>query len=88
MKVKSTNCLSQPFQVSNGGRHESILSSHLFAIYLDNFSHELNKVRAGCIIGNAKFNRIFYADGLWWFCPSVLKVTRLNERLCQIRCAS
>ena len=39
---------------------------------MDNLSQELNKLRAGCFIGNVKFNHMFYADDLYCFCPGVI----------------
>ena len=40
------------FNVSNGVR----LSPYLFAVYMDDLSSELNKINAGCIVGNLKLN--------------------------------
>ena len=59
MKVRWGNCPSQPFQLSNSVRHQSILGPHLFAIYMDDLSHKLNKVHGGCFIDNVKFKHSF-----------------------------
>ena len=64
--------------VSNGVRQGSVLSPCLFAVYVDDLSKELNKINAGCIVGNLKFNHIMYADDLCCFCPSL---SVLNELL-------
>ena len=45
---------------------------------MDDLSNELNKVNAGCIVGNLKLNHITYADDLCCFCPSL---SGLNELL-------
>ena len=46
--------MSDSFNVSNGVRQGSVLSPYLFAVYMDDLSSELNKVNAGCIVGNLK----------------------------------
>ena len=56
--------MSNSFNVSNGVRQGSVLSPYLFAVYMDDLSSELNKVNAGCIVGNLKLNHIMYADDL------------------------
>ena len=78
LMIKWGNCMSDSFNASNGVRQGSVLSPYLFAVYMDDLSSELNKVNAGCIVGNLKLNHIMYADDLCCFCPSR---TGLNELL-------
>ena len=70
--------MSDSFNVSNGVRQGGVLSPYLFAVYMDDLSSELNKVNAGCSVGNLKLNHIMYADDLCCFCPSL---SGLNELL-------
>ena len=46
-----------------GVRQEGLLSSYLFAIDIDDLSVELNKLQAGCCIGNNLINHILLAGG-------------------------
>ena len=48
--------MSDPFHVSNGVCQGSVLSSYLFAVYMDDLSCELNKINAGCMVENLKLN--------------------------------
>ena len=48
-----------------------ILSPYLFAVYIDQLSKDLNRVPAGCYIGNTLVNHIIYADDICCFSPSV-----------------
>ena len=50
--------MSDSFNVSNGIRQGSVLSPYLFAVYMNDLSSELNKVNAGCTVGNLKLNHI------------------------------
>ena len=46
-------------------------SPYLFAIYIDDLSVELNKLQAGCCIGNNLINHILFADDLCCFSASL-----------------
>jgi len=43
----------------------------LFAVYLDDFSNELNNIKDGCYTGEALLNHLMFADDICVFCPSV-----------------
>jgi len=47
------------------------IESYLFAVYLDVLSIELNKVKAGCYIGEVPLNHLMFADDICVFFPSV-----------------
>ena len=71
MQVKWGNRLSESFLITNGVRQGGVLSPYLFAIYIDNLSMELNKLQAGCCIGNILINHILFADDLCCFSASL-----------------
>ena len=52
-------------------RQGGIFSPYLFAVYIDQLSKDLNRVPAGCYIGNTLVNHIIYADDVCCFSPSV-----------------
>ena len=54
MKVKWGNCLSSLFSVSNGVR-QVVCLVHTCLLY-DDLSVKLNCVKAGCFLGNSRFN--------------------------------
>ena len=64
MQVKWGNCRSKSFLVTNGVRQGGVLSPYIFAIYVDDLYVELNKLQAGCCIGNNLINHILFADDL------------------------
>ena len=70
--------LSDSFNMNNGIRQGSILSPHLFNVYVDVLNHDLNKSRVGCHIANDPMNNFSYADDLVLVAPSV---TALNDLL-------
>ena len=55
MQVKWGSSFSKSFLVTNGVR-QGVLSPYLFAIYIDDLSVKLNKLRAGCCVGNSLIN--------------------------------
>ena len=71
MQVKWGNCLSKSFLVTSGVRQGGVLSPYLFAIYIDHLSVELNKLQAGCCIGNNLINHILFVDNLCCFSVSL-----------------
>ena len=71
MQVKWGNDFSDSFRVSNGVRQGGVLNPYLFALYLDELSSKLMKIEAGCCIGDAVLNHIFFADDICLLCPSL-----------------
>ena len=71
MQMKWDNCVLKPFFVSNGVRQGRVLSPHLFTVYIHDLLVKLNKIKAGCYIGNSLLNHILFADDLGCFSPSL-----------------
>ena len=71
--------MSEEFGVSNGVRQGGILSPHLFKIYLDDLSSELNKKKLGCNINGVSLNHLLYADDMVVLAPSPLALQRLID---------
>ena len=65
------------FTVGNGVRQGSILSSNLFAVYVDDLSVNLIDSGQGCCIDNVFINHLFYADDLCLMAPSPSALQRL-----------
>ena len=49
--VQWAGLISSTFTVSNGVRQGEILSPHLFNVYVNDLSEELNKCNTGCLVG-------------------------------------
>ena len=52
MQIRWGRCYSSLFSVTNGVRQGSILSPYFFAVYIDDLSKELNKIKVGCFVEN------------------------------------
>ena len=63
-QVKWDNVVPAPFCVSNGVRQGGILSLILFNVYMDELSHQLNRLKTGCLVGSTTVNHLMYADDL------------------------
>ena len=69
MQVKWGTNYSSPFTVTNGVRQGGVLSSYLFAVYLDELSIQLGSARVGCTVGNVDVNHLMFADDICVFIP-------------------
>ena len=70
------------FFVSNGVGQDGILSSYLYAVYIVGLFSALNKITAGCYVGNHKINHLVFADDLC-FVSSTIKGLRKMLQLCE-----
>ena len=70
---------SEFFTVSNVVKQGGILSPHLFNVYMDNLSVNLNKLQIGCLYAGTIMNHMMYADDLCVFSPSVAGLRKLTD---------
>ena len=79
MQIRWGRCYSSLFSVTNGVRQGSILSPYFFAVYIDDLSKELNKIKVGCFVGKSFVNHLLFADDLCCFCPSIHGLQRIID---------
>ena len=65
--------------VSNGVRKCGILSPKLFAIYVDDLSHELTLCKSGCYIDDQCMNHVMYADDICLMAPSAIGMQKMLD---------
>jgi len=71
MQVKRDTNYSSSSTVINGIRQGGVLSSYLFAVYLDQLSIQLGSARVGCIVGNMVVNHLIFAEDICVFSPNI-----------------
>ena len=79
MCVKLGKVDSEYFNVSNGVRQGGILSPKLFAIYVDDLSHELTLCKSGCYIDDQCMNHVMYADDICLMAPSAIGLQKMLD---------
>ena len=82
MCVRWGSNTSEKFSVSNGVRQGSMISPHLFKVYIDDLSVILNSLKIGCSVSDTLINHIMYADDLVLFSPSSASLQKLLN-ICQ-----
>ena len=70
--------LSGFFNMKNGIRQGSIISPHLFSVYVDSLNRDLSNSRIGCHVDETPMNNFSYADDLVIVTPSA---SALNDLL-------
>ena len=63
--------------MKNGIRQGSILSPHLFNVYVDDLNYALSSSRVGCHVGEKPMNNLSYADDLALVAPSTAALNDL-----------
>ena len=67
------------FNVSNGVRQGGIMSPKLFAIYVDDLSHELTLCKSGCYIDDQCMNHVMYADDIRLMAQSAVGLQKMLD---------
>ena len=80
MKIRWGNYFSDTFTVSNGASQGGILSPYLFSLYIDDLTHSLNTIKAGCYVGNHSLNYIMFADDICLFSPNLVGLQDLLNK--------
>ena len=81
MQIRWGKCYSSLFSVTNGIRQGSILSPYFFAVYINDLSKELIKMKVGCFVGKSNINHLLFADDSCCFCSSIHGLQRIIDVL-------
>ena len=80
--VRCNGQFSEPFVVTKGTRQGSILSPHLFSIFINELLKELKKRNSGLCIGDVKLQSFAYADDVSLFSSTVKGLQNLVDACC------
>merc|ERR1711888_124261 len=80
VKWNKTQC--EPFSINNSVKQGAVLSSPLFALYVDDLLIKLNNSKQGCHIGYMSVNAFGYADDIVFLSPSC-KALRFLIAICE-----
>ena len=78
-RIRWGGAVSAPFPMHNGIRQGSVVSPHLFNLYVDDLNVMLNRSRVGCHIAGVAANNFSYADDLALVCPSAAELNDLLQ---------
>ena len=79
MCIKWGKANSDYFDVSNGVRQGGVLSSKLFAIYIDDLSNKLALCKSGCCINVQCMNHAIYEDDICLLAPSAIGLQQVLD---------
>ena len=79
MCVKWSKVNSAYFNASNGVRQGGILLPKLFAIYVEDLSHELTLCKSWCYIDDQCMNHVMHADDICLMVPSAIGLQKLLD---------
>ena len=77
LRVGWGNSFSDSFNMRNGIRQGSVLSPHLFSVYVDELHYALSNSKVGCHLGESPMNNLSYADDLALMAPSTAALNDL-----------
>lgn len=77
--VRWNSCLSPHFAISRGTRQGSLLSPHLFNIFINDLLMELNHSHNGLYYGDFKLNNVTYADDITLVCSTATGLQSLID---------
>ena len=70
--IKWGKSVAQYFLIANGVRQDGILSTKLFALYMNGLSGALSLCKAGCYIDEHGMNHLMYADDICVMAPTAI----------------
>ena len=79
MCVKWSKVNSAYLNASNGVRQGGILSPKLFAIYVEDLSHELTLCKSCCYFDDQCMNHVMHADDICLMVPSAIGLQKLLD---------
>ena len=79
MQIIWGRCYSSLFSLINIVRQGSILSPYFLAVYRDDLSKELNKMKVECFVGKFLINHLLFADDLCCFFPCIRGLQRIID---------